>query len=422
MNLSKCCKCSYTRCRCDTVESTTLVPIIEKKKKAVVTKSCIKPEPCKVTQSKCPTNRIVSISRLGDKAVVTLSDCTYYEADLSTIDFSTFSIGSGLTVISVKAKESGNVLEITYRDINTGEITKEDVIIEGDTQDIENLINNLNNKIDASKIKSTELNNGTFTITLEDNTKFDTDLSGLITADKFVNSGAIISGNKLQLSFNDGSSVEIDCSGLITADKFVNSGAVISGNKLQLNFNDGSSVEIDLSSIVVTSSGETVLITGGSINGNTLTLNLSNNTSIDVDITDLISGIVNQVTNNIESTVIENATNQVINNFLKLGYRINTQDSNYTLVQDDFDGRTIVRMNSASNQTLTVIKPDSEEKIGTVVMVRRSNGNAGTLLTLVAGEGVTLSPVDISPLRRIGSSVSLIYIGKGYWDVFGELP
>ena len=387
MNLSKCCKCSYTGCRCDTVKSTTLVPIIEKKKKAVVTKSCNKSEPSKVTQSKCPTNRIISISRLGDKVVVTLSDCTYYEADLSTIDFSTFSTGSGLTVISVKAKESGNVLEVTYRDINTREITKEDVIIEGDTQDIENLINNLNNKIDANKIKSTELNNGTYTITLEDNTKFDTNFSGLITADKFVNSGAVISGNKLQLSFND-----------------------------------GSSVEIDLSSIVVTSSGETVLITGGSINGNTLTLNLSNNTSIDVDITGLISGIVNQVTNNIESTVIENATNQVINNFLKLGYRINTQDSNYTLVQDDFDGRTIVRMNSASNQTLTVIKPDSEEKVGTVVMVRRSNGNAGTLLTLVAGEGVTLSPVDISPLRRIGSSVSLIYIGNGHWDVFGELP
>lgn len=387
MNLSKCCKCSYTRCRCDTVKSTALVPIIEKKKKAVVTKSCNKSEPSKVTQSKCPTNRIISISRLGDKVVVTLNDCTYYEADLSTVDFSTFSTGSGLTVISVKAKENGNTLEVTYRDINTGEITKEDVIIEGDTQDIENLINNLNNKIDASKIKSTELNNGTYTITLKDNTKFDTDFSGLITADKFVNSGAVISGNKLQLSFND-----------------------------------GSSVEIDLSSIVVTSSGETVLITGGSINGNTLTLNLSNNTSIDVDITGLISGIVKQVTNNIESTVIENATNQVINNFLKLGYRINTKDSNYTLVQDDFDGRTIVRMNSASNQTLTVIKPDSEEKIGTVVMVRRSNGNAGTLLTLVAGEGVTLSPVDISPLRRIGSSVSLIYIGNGHWDVFGELP
>ena len=387
MNLSKCCKCSYTGCRCDTVKSTTLVPIIEKKKKAVVTKSCNKSEPSKVTQSKCPTNRIISISRLGDKVVVTLSDCTYYEADLSTMDFSTFSTGSGLTVISVKAKEKGNTLEVTYKDINTGEITKEDVIIEGDTQDIENLINNLNNKIDANKIKSTELNNGTYTITLEDNTKFDTNFSGLITADKFVNSGAVISGNKLQLSFND-----------------------------------GSSVEIDLSSIVVTSSGETVLITGGSINGNTLTLNLSNNTSIDVDITGLISGIVNQVTNNIESTVIENATNQVINNFLKLSYRINTQDSNYTLVQDDFDGRTIVRTNSASNQTLTVIKPDSEEKIGTVVMVRRSNGNAGTLLTLVAGEGVTLSPVDISPLRRIGSSVSLIYIGNGHWDVFGELP
>lgn len=388
MNLSKCCKCSYTRCRCDTVKSTTLVPIIEKKKKAVVTKSCNKPEPSKVTQSKCPTNRIISISRLGDKVVVTLSDCTYYEADLSTIDFSTFSTGSGLTVISVKAKESGNVLEVTYRDINTGEITKEDVIIEGDTQDIENLINNLNNKIDASKIKSTELNNGTYTITLKDNTKFDTDFSGLITADKFVNSGAVISGNKLQLSFND-----------------------------------GSSVEIDLNSIVVTSSGETVLITGGSINGNTLTLNLSNNTSIDVDITGLISGIVNQVTNNIESTVIENATTTVTNNVLsKLQFRINKQNGDYELTQEDFDGLTLVYAEKAGNQTITVPKPDNESLIGRVVVIRKAAGDLGTLLTVTGSNGVTITPPDISPLRRVGSEISLVYVGDGVWAATGELP
>ena len=430
MKLNKHCHCKINPCKCSS-NTKTITPIILKKNRDKIDscKNNISEPELLPVKNKCPTNKISSISRLGNEIIVVMDDCTYYYTDINSIDLdsfqrnnnppeeekdiyvkdisfsgselklirtdgvelkvdlSTFSTGSGLTVISVKAKENGNTLEVTYRDINTGEITKEDVIIEGDTQDIENLINNLNNKIDASKIKSTELSNGTYTITLEDNTKFDTDFSGLI-----------------------------------TADKFVNSGAVISGNKLQLNFNDGSSVEIDLSSIVVTSSGETVLITGGSINGNILTLNLSNATSIDVDITGLISGIVNQVTNNIESTVIENATNQVINNFLKLGYRINTQDNNYTLVQDDFDGRTIVRMNSASNQTLTVIKPDNEEKIGTVVMVRRSNGNAGTLLTLVAGKEVTLSPVDISPLRRIGSSVSMIYIGNGHWDVFGELP
>jgi len=44
-------------------------------------------------------------------------------------DLSTFSTGSGLTVISVKAKENGNTLEVTYRNINTGEITKEDVLL-----------------------------------------------------------------------------------------------------------------------------------------------------------------------------------------------------------------------------------------------------------------------------------------------------
>ena len=54
MNLSKCCKCSYTRCRCDTVKSTTLVPIIEKKKKAVVTKPCNKPEPSILYTAKIP--------------------------------------------------------------------------------------------------------------------------------------------------------------------------------------------------------------------------------------------------------------------------------------------------------------------------------------------------------------------------------
>lgn len=445
MNYYNCRVCCCHPCCCVPKEPeqnkplASLTPIIKKKKKAVVTQSCNKPEPSKVTQSKCPTNRIISISKLGDKVVVTLNDCTYYEADLSTIDLSTLQTNSGKVVVKVDAN-ADNSLTVHYRDLKSGADTKEVItlppeihitagsigkdknsivlemndgsvvtidmtllkegiissitntinqLVDNGLTDIKTLINNLTQKVEQYKIKETTLNptSHVFTIKLNNDETFDTDFSGLITADKFVNSGAVISGNKLQLIFND-----------------------------------GSTVEIDLSSIVVNSSGETVLITGGSINGNTLTLNLSNNTSVDVDITGLISGIVNQVTNNIESTVIENATNQVINNFLKLGYRINTQDSNYTLVQDDFDGRTIVRMNSASNQTLTVIKPDSEEKIGTVVMVRRSNGNAGTLLTLVAGNGVTLSPVDISPLRRIGSSVSLIYIGKGYWDVFGELP
>ena len=450
MNYHNCRVCCCHPCCCVPKEPeqkkslASLTPIITKKPepKIPVTQVTVCGSDSKqnlIEVTHCPTNKITTISKMGNKVVVTMDDCLYYEAELDTLDLSTLQTNSGKVVVKVDAN-ADNSLTVHYRDLKSGTDTKEVItlppeihitagsigkdknsivlemndgsvviidmtllkegiisnitntikqLVDDGLTDIKTLINNLTQKVEQYKIKETTLDptSHVFTIKLNNDETFDTDFSGLITADKFVNSGAVISGNKLQLSFND-----------------------------------GSSVEIDLSSIVAASSGKTVLITGGSVNGNTLTLNLSNNTSIDVDITGLISDIVNQVTNNIESIVIENATNQVINNFLKLGYRINTQDSNYTLVQDDFDGRTIVRMNSASNQTLTVIKPDSEEKIGTVVMVRRSNGNAGTLLTLVAGKGVTLSPVDISPLRRIGSSVSLIYIGNGHWDVFGELP
>lgn len=370
MNLSKCSKCSHTRCRCDTVKSTTLVPIIEKKKKDVVTQSCSKPKPSKGTQSKCPTNRIISISRLGDKVVVTLNDCTYYEADLSTIDFSTFSTGSGLTVISVKAKGSGNTLEVTYKDINTGEITKEDVIIEGDTQDIENLINNLNNKIDANKIKSTELNNGTYTITLEDNTKFDTDFSGLITADKFVNSGAVISGNKLQLSFNDGSSIEIDVSG-----------------------------------IVGTVNTDTEIISGK------------------VENTEIVLEKINSSEVRIEAnSLIETVAERVITDLSKLSYEIKIVPDTYTVTGSDMTGRVMILATGTEATQEIILGTLSDEYIGRAVIIAHRMAQKHSILNLTGSKGVSINPPDISPLRRSGSSIACVYVGQGDWQLFGEIP
>ena len=449
MNSHKCHRCTPKRCECSLPNTQLIVPIIEKKKPNIPPRVVKCPDIGKsvtIAGSKCPINKVTSITKLGNKIIVTLNDCTYYEADLSVLDLSSFNLVDKV-ITKVEVNSETNTLTVTYQDSKTGKTSIEDIKLpeeiyvkagefsdksitftynndetfevdldlfyddvikdiktfidnsitnnDGDiyiaiTTKFESLrtdIINLSNTVENNKIKSTELNGSTYTITLDDNSTFQTDFSGLVTADKFVNSGSVLSGNTLRLFFND--STEVD---------------------------------IDLSSIVVTSNGETILITEGSVTGNTLTLNLSNSTSINVDITNLISDIVNQVTQNIESVVIENATNHVINNILKLGYRINTQDGNYSLTQEDFDGRTLVRMNAATNQTLTITKPDTEDRVGTAVIVRRTGGNVGTLLTFIAGTDVTFNPVDISPLRRIGSSATLVYVGNGVWDVFGELP
>ena len=71
--------------------------------------------------------------------------------------------------------------------------------------------------------------------------------------------------------------------------------------------------------------------------------------------------------------------------------------------------------------TITLTKP-GDSFIGKALIVRKTNGNVGTFVTLKAGDGVTISPADSTPLRRVGSSATLVYTGGGNWDVFGELP
>ena len=418
MKLNKHCHCKINPCKCSS-NTKTITPIILKKNRDKIDscKNNISEPELLPVKDKCPTNKISSISRLGNEIIVVMDDCTYYstdinsidldsfqrnnnpseeekdiyvkdiylsgselklirtdevelKADLSTIDFSTFITGLGLTVISVKAKENGNTLEVTYRDINTGEITKEDVIIEGDTQDIENIINNLNNKIDASKIKSTELSNGTYTITLEDNTKFDTDFSGLITADKFVNSGAVISGNKLQLNFNDGSSVEIDLSEL----------------------------KID----IPTSDSE---IISGKTEGHEIILERVKDNII-IDATSLILKSVEE-------------TLKILNN---LSYDIKRKAENYTVTSEDMTGKVMILATGTEPTQKITLGRLSKEFIGRAVNITHRMAKNGSILNLTGSEGVSINPPDISPLRRSGSSVVCVYVGEGDWQVFGEIP
>ena len=132
----------------------------------------------------------------------------------------------------------------------------------------------------------------------------------------------------------------------------------------------------------------------------------NDNTKVNVDMTDIINKIIQTVFDMV----------------MRMGYRINTQADNYTLTGDDFNGRTIVRANKAGDQTITIPKPSSEDFVGKAIIIRKTNGIVGTFVNLVAGSGVSLLPEDATPVRRVGSSVTLVYVGNGVYDAFGELP
>lgn len=299
-------------------------------------------------EGKCSTTKIKAITKVKNKILVTLDDCTYFEADVSVVDKANF-LDVQKVVISTEYNKDTSTLTVVTQNLDNN-TTKEDTYL-----------------IESS---------GTVTP---------------ITEDTYVVSGGLStdSDNTLLLYLNKGNPVEIDVTKLNNKNVTVSTGTIING---------------------------------GRIEGTNLILNLSNGSEVTVDITELLKQAVNQVTKNIKEKVINDATQYVINNILNLGYRINTQDEDYTLTAEDFDGRTLVRMNKDGNQVLTVTKPESEDFIGRAVLIRKTAGSAGSLLTFKAGEGVIINPVDISPLRRIGSSATLVYVGNGTWDSFGELP
>lgn len=101
-------------------------------------------------------------------------------------------------------------------------------------------------------------------------------------------------------------------------------------------------------------------------------------------------------------------------------YRLVDKAQDYTLEAEDFDGRTIVRGTLDGDQVITVGRPPEAFK-GKSVIVRKAAGDIDTTLLLQA-DNVTFSPPDAVMLRRVGSTVTLMYTGDGNWDIYGELP
>ena len=274
-------------------------------------------------------------------------------------------------------------------------------------QELADFIGNITNN-SGGITGGTLTNDTTITVNNKDGSTATIDISGLdlggITGGTLTNDTTITVNNK------DGSTATIDISGLDLGDKDTNTypthGEVVNNTTVRIHLNTGGYIDIDASTLVPKSNP--FIVSGVFVSrdgGYWLDFTRNDNTKVNVNMTDIINELVNTLRTQI----------------LGMGYTLKTVDNHYTTQAEDFNGFTIIRANRSGDQTITLTKPD-DSFIGKALIVRKTNGGVGTFVTLKAGGGVTISPADSTPLRRVGSSATLVYTGGGNWDVFGELP
>ena len=274
-------------------------------------------------------------------------------------------------------------------------------------QELADFIGNITNN-SGGITGGTLTNNTTITVNNKDGSTATIDISGLdlggITGGTLTNNTTITVNNK------DGSTATIDISGLDLGDKDTNTypthGEVVNNTTVRIHLNTGGYIDIDASTLA--SNNSPFIVSGVFVSrdgGYWLDFTRNDNTKVNVDMTAIINELVNTLRTQI----------------LGMGYTLKTENNHYTTQAEDFNGFTIIRANHNGDQTITLTKPD-DSFIGKALIVRKTNGGVGTFVTLKAGGGVTISPADSTPLRRVGSSATLVYTGGGNWDVFGELP
>ena len=274
-------------------------------------------------------------------------------------------------------------------------------------QELADFIGNITNN-SGGITGGTLTNDTTITVNNKDGSTATIDISGLdlggITGGTLTNDTTITVNNK------DGSTATIDISGLDLGDKDTNTypthGEVVNNTTVRIHLNTGGYIDIDASTLA--SKNSPFIVSGVFVSrdgGYWLDFTRNDNTKVNVDMTAIINELVNTLRTQI----------------LGMGYTLKTENNHYTTQAEDFNGFTIIRANHNGDQTITLTKPD-DSFVGKALIVRKINGGVGTFVTLKAGGGVTISPADSTPLRRVGSSATLVYTGGGNWDVFGELP
>lgn len=274
-------------------------------------------------------------------------------------------------------------------------------------QELADFIGNITNN-SGGITGGTLTNNTTITVNNKDGSTATIDISGLDLGDKDTNTypthGEVVNNTTVRIHLNTGGYVDIDVSAL--KDIKVERGEIVNGQIIRLHRSDGEQIDIDASTLVPKNSP--FIVSGVFVSrdgGYWLDFTRNDNTKVNVDMTAISNELVNTVRTQI----------------LGMGYTLKTENNHYTTQAEDFNGFTIIRANHNGDQTITLTKPD-DSFIGKALIVRKTNGDVGTFVTLKAGDDVTISPADSTPLRRVGSSATLVYTGGGNWDVFGELP
>lgn len=213
----------------------------------------------------------------------------------------------------------------------------------------------------------------------------------------------------IRITNNDDTTVDIDVSALKDSNTMVSRGEVLQGNIIRLHRTDGQHVDIDASTLIPNFQNSPYIVSGVFVERNGgywLDFTRNDNTKVEVDMTEIMNKIIQTVFDMV----------------MRMGYRINNQADDYTLTGEDYNGRTIVRATKDGDQNITIVKPANEDFVGKAVIIRKTAGALGTFVNLIAGADVTLVPDDVTPIRRVGSSATLVYVGNGVFDVFGELP
>lgn len=213
MKLNKHCHCKINPCKCSS-SNKTITPVILKKNKDKIDscKSNISGSELLPVKNKCPTNKISSISRLGNEIIVVMDDCTYYSADINSIDLESFQRNNN---------PSEEEKDIYVKDIS----------------------------FFGSELK----------LIRTDEVELKADLSSLNSVDKYVSSGVLLEGTTLRLHFNDNSTIDIDVSELKidipTSDSEIISGKT-EGHEIILE-RVKENIIIDATSIILKSVEET---------------------------------------------------------------------------------------------------------------------------------------------------------------------
>lgn len=100
---------------------------------------------------------------------------------------------------------------------------------------------------------------------------------------------------------------------------------------------------------------------------------------------------------------------------------VKTVGNDYTTTEEDFDGNTYIRVDTTEPSANIFVTLPLQEFKGKSLIIRKVAGDHNTLLNIIPSDGVTITPADITPLRRVGSTVTLVYVGDGVYDAFGEL-